>query len=214
MLIGMANTKGGCAKSTTSVHLLHWLAMQGKTVALIDADVQATSSMWASTLGLSSDVRVESIDPDPELLFDLAQELNADFEFVVIDGPGGMTEVIRMCLLTVDLAVLPIQATGPDVRAAGSALKLLKSCQDIRKGDPRAVSYLTRVNRRTKAAEGARASLLKQDIAPLLNGMVSHRQIVQDGYSTGKTSFSHESGPGLEAANEFKALFTEMLPDV
>lgn len=213
MLIGMANGKGGCAKSTTSVHLVHWLALQGKTVALIDADVQATSSMWTNTLGLP-DVRVESIDPDPDELLDLAAELKGSFEFVVIDGPGGMTEVVRAALLVCDLAVLPIQATGPDVRAAGDALKLLKRCRDIRNGEPKAKSFLTRVNRRTKAAQGARAALLDQQIAPLLDAMVSARQIVQEGYSTGKTSFSHDSGPGMEAATEFKALFKEMLPDV
>ena len=213
MLIAMANGKGGCAKSTTSAHLVHWLHKRGKTVALLDADVQATSSMWTNTLGLA-DVRVESIDPDPDALLDLAAELKNKFEFVVIDGPGGMTEVVRAALLVCDLAVLPIQATGPDVRAAGDALKLLRRCRDIRNGQPDARTFLTRVNPRTKAAQGARAALLDQQIAPLLTGMISARQVVQDGYSTGKTSFSHDTGPGLEAANEFNALFKEMLPNV
>ena len=212
MLIAMANGKGGCAKSTTSVHLVHWLAQKGKSVALIDADVQATSSMWMGQLGLEN-VTVCSIDPVPDDLLDKASELKEGFDYVVIDGPGGLTEVVRAALLVCDLALLPIQATGPDVRAAGDALKLLNRCRDIRSGSPKAFTFLTRVNPRTTAYKGARASLQDQQIAPVLKGMISARQIVQDGYSTGKTSFSHSTGPGLEAANEFNQLFAEILPD-
>lgn len=212
MLIAMANGKGGCAKSTTSVHLVHWLHNRGKKVALIDADVQATSSMWANALGLEG-VRVESIDPDPDALLDIAAELKNEFDYVVIDGPGGMTEVVRAALLVCDLAVLPIQATGPDVRAAGDALKLLKRCRDIRGGVPDAVTFLTRVNKRTKAYAGARGALEANPVCPCLKGMITARQVIADGYNAGQTAFSHGTGPGLEAAKEFDDLFKELLPD-
>lgn len=213
MLIAMANGKGGCAKSTTSVHLCHWLHKRGKSVALIDADLQATSSMWLNSLQLTG-VRVESIDPDPDALLDMAADIKSKYDFVVIDGPGGMVEVVRAALLVCDLAILPIQPTGPDVRAAGEALKLLQRCRAIRDGLPQAYTYLTRVNTRTKAYKGAVGTLEKQQAAPLLKGMITARQVVQDGYSSGKTSFTHETGPGLEAAREFDLLFKEMLPDV
>jgi len=205
----MANGKGGCAKSTTSAHLVHWLALKGKKVALIDADVQATSSMWVNALGV--DCRVKSIDPDARTLVDATAELEGLFDYVVIDGPGGLTEVVRCSILVSDLAVLPIQATGPDVRAAGDALKLLRECAFIKKGAmPRTVSFLTRVNPRTKACESARAALAAQTYAPLLKSMITARQVVQDGYQAGQTSFSHKTGPGLEAATEFDKLFKEM----
>ena len=212
LIIAMANGKGGCAKSTTSTHLVHWLALKGKKVALIDADVQATSSMWVNSLGI--DVEVQSINPVPEELLETTAKLESSYDYVVIDGPGGLVEVVRCSVLVCDLAVLPIQATGPDVRAAGDALKLLKECAFIKKqAMPRALSFLTRVNPRTKACEAARNALSQQNYAPLLKSMITARQVVQDGYTAGKTSFNSTTGPGLEARTEFDQLFREMQID-
>ena len=213
MLIALTNVKGGCAKSTTAVHLCHWLARKGKSVGLIDADAQMTSAMWLNALGADG-ITVCSIDPEPDPLYDKAGEFASKFDFVVIDGPGGLLEVVRAALFSCDLALIPIQATGPDVRASGDALKLLRRCRDVRGGLPPAHTFLTRVNPRTTAYRGARATLSEQQIAPLLNGMICARQVVQDGYNSSQTSFSHGTGPGLEAANEFNALFSEILPNV
>ena len=205
----MANGKGGCAKSTTSAHLVHWLALKGKKIALIDADVQATSSMWVNALGVNC--KVKSINPEAKELLATTEELEDLFDYVVIDGPAGLVEVVRCSVLVCDLAVLPIQPTGPDVRAAGDALKLLRECAFIKKkAMPRALSFLTRVNPRTKACESARTALAAQTYAPLLKSMITARQVVQDGYQAGQTSFSHQTGPGLEAAHEFDQLFKEM----
>ena len=208
----MANGKGGCAKSTTSVHLCAWLRKRGHSVALIDADVQATSSMWAGACAIEG-LRVESVEPDPDQLQDTTQELAGSYDFVIIDGPGGMTEVVRTAILLSDLAVLPIQATGPDVRAAGDALKLLQRCRSIRGGEPKACTFLTRVNKRTKAYAGARGALEAVPHAPCLKGMITARQCVSDAYNAGQTVFDHNTGPGLEAAREFDELFKEMLPN-
>ena len=212
MIIAMANVKGGCSKSTTAVHLVAWLRRRGHSVALIDADVQATSSMWANALGLDG-LQVVSIEPDPDQVQDMVEELNDQYDFLVIDGPGGMIEVVRQSILVSDLAVLPIQATGPDVRASGEALKLLQRCRTIRKGEPRAVVFLSRVNKRTRAYAGARGALEANPLAPCLKGMISQKACVADAYNAGQTVFDHNTGPGLESAREFDELFKEMLPN-
>lgn len=208
----MANVKGGCSKSTTAVHLCAWLRKRGHSVALIDADVQATSSMWGNALGIEG-LRIVSIDPEPNLVQDTVDDLKDDFDFVVIDGPGGMIEVTLRAILVSGLAVLPIQATGPDVRAAGEALKLVQRARAIRMGNPPARLFLARVNKRTKAYAGARGALEANTVAPCLKGMITARQVVSDAYSQGQTVFDHNTGPGLEAAREFDELFKELLPD-
>lgn len=43
-IIGIANFKGGSAKTTTSVHLCHYLALQGYRVLAVDLDPQASLS--------------------------------------------------------------------------------------------------------------------------------------------------------------------------
>src|ERR1035441_9954760 len=46
MLFAFTNSKGGVGKSTLAVHSTIWLAEKGKSVALVDADVQGSSSTW------------------------------------------------------------------------------------------------------------------------------------------------------------------------
>jgi chromosome partitioning protein len=46
VIVALTNSKGGVGKSTVAVHLAVWLAEQGKRVALVDADVQSSSSLW------------------------------------------------------------------------------------------------------------------------------------------------------------------------
>lgn len=46
MVIVLANSKGGVGKSTLAVHLAVWLYDRGHRVALVDADVQSSSSVW------------------------------------------------------------------------------------------------------------------------------------------------------------------------
>ena len=61
-VLAVQNFKGGVGKSTISVHLAQWLAIQGYRVLLIDLDSQASST---SLFGYTPDI---DIDPDDTLL--------------------------------------------------------------------------------------------------------------------------------------------------
>ncbi|MEM7716003.1 MAG: AAA family ATPase, partial [Cyanobacteria bacterium P01_A01_bin.68] len=37
-------------KTTTAIHLAHWLSRQGENVLLVDADSNRTSTAWQATL--------------------------------------------------------------------------------------------------------------------------------------------------------------------
>ncbi len=46
MIYGFLNSKGGCGKSTLSVHFAAWMQQSGKSVILVDSDTQKSASKW------------------------------------------------------------------------------------------------------------------------------------------------------------------------
>ncbi len=54
-IIAIANQKGGVGKTTITVHLAVWLASQGRSVIVVDADPQANTTAWMLNNNLSND---------------------------------------------------------------------------------------------------------------------------------------------------------------
>ena len=99
MITAFINLKGGSTKSSSAVHLCRYLLDKNKTVALVDADSQATSSTWINNL--EHDIPRPKIyrltEPDP--LLDEMPAIANSVDCVVIDGAGGLAEVQRTILL-------------------------------------------------------------------------------------------------------------------
>ncbi len=105
-VIGVVNQKGGCGKSTTAVHLAYWLTQRG-SVMLVDADSQQSSSLWVGQLE-SVSISYRAI-LDPEELFETIEKFSAEYDWVVVDGPGSLSEVTKAILGACDLALVPCQ---------------------------------------------------------------------------------------------------------
>ena len=153
-VISLVNQKGGVSKSTTSVHLAYWLIEKKKRkTLLIDADSQRSSSLWVEGM---EDIKIPcEVIGSPDDLLERVPELAADYDYLIVDGPASLSEATRAILFRSDLAFIPVQPTGVDLRSASDAMRLVKQAQSVRGGLPKAVMFLSRAVKGTKLKDEA-----------------------------------------------------------
>jgi len=206
-ILALVNQKGGVGKSTTSVHLAYWLRRCNKAVLLVDADAQRSSSLWLDGMDDAPPCRVIS---SPDDLLEQLPDVANEFEFVVVDAPAGLAEETRAILFSADIAIVPVQPTGVDLRSAGDALRLIKQAQRVRGGMPQALMFLARAVKGTRLKDEAVEVLAGIEAATLLGTVVHQRQAVAD--TSGQSCTVWNLGKaGAASASEFDALFREVM---
>lgn len=203
-ILGVVNQKGGSSKSSTAVHLVYWLKQRGHDVALVDADAQRSSSIWLQSMG--SDIPVHILSSPDELLDQLPA---IDAQFVVVDGPAGLSEATRAILFRCDFALIPCQPTGVDLRSAADAVKLVRQAQSVRNGPPDAAVFLARAVKGTRLKTEAIALLEKTDV-PILKSIIHQKQAIADTFGQGATVWELPGRSAADSAREFDNLFKEL----
>ena len=112
-MIAITNLKGGTGKTTSSILLAEALHRVGKRVVVMDADPQASASIWAADAaedgaGLNFDVQpanVQSIKTgvtDPEVI-------------AIVDCPPVMPQIIEAAINAADHVIIPVSPSGIEV---------------------------------------------------------------------------------------------------
>ena len=99
MILAVSNFKGGCAKTTTAIHLAQKSALEGLRVLLIDLDPQATSTLL---MDIIPDIHLEYEDTIAETL---------------IKNPTQITSIIRKTYFD-GLDIIPSNLSVQDVEFA------------------------------------------------------------------------------------------------
>ncbi|WP_088892912.1 AAA family ATPase [Leptolyngbya ohadii] len=206
-VVAFVNQKGGCAKSTTSVHFAYWLFHQQRKVILVDADAQRSSSIWLETL--EDPVPFEVIQSAEDLLAKIPQ-LADRYDYVVVDGPAGLSDATKNILFGSDLAVIPCQPTGVDLRSAADAIALIRQVQADREERPQATIFVSRAVKGTRLKDEAMAVLNNIGV-PILNTVIHQRQTVADTFGQAATVWELLGKASVEAADEFDQLFREIM---
>ena len=209
-IISLVNQKGGVSKSTTSVHLAYWLAVkQKKAVLLVDADSQRSSSQWVEGMD-TVQIPCEVIQT-PDDLLEQIPAVATNYDYVIVDGPASLSEATRAILFRSDLAVIPVQPTGVDLRSASDAMRLVKQAQSVRGGLPKVCLFLSRAVKGTKLKEEAIALLSQIKEAKLLKTVVHQKQAIADTSGQSATVWDFSGKPANDSAREYERLFKEVL---
>jgi len=205
-LIAFTNAKGGVGKSTLAVHFAAWLRDQGKTVALIDADVQQSSSRWLSSM--DPEMLVTCLHT-PDDIIEQAPLLLEKVDIVIADGPGGLTEQTRALLLVADHAVIPIGPSALDLLAAQQAVRVVKQAQMIRGGKPHSILVLNRVQARTRLAREAQEAVALLGL-PVAKTAIRLRTAYAD--ASGQSTVVWQMGSAAkEATQDLTQVFGEVM---
>ena len=136
MIFALTNSKGGVGKSTISVHLTVWLHERGAKVALVDGDVQGSSSTWLREAA----PEIESVQIHlSDNLMDLVPSLQKESEHLIIDCPSGLSETTPSALCVADVVLIPCLPSVLDLQAVRQDFRAIYRAQAMRGGLPRVV---------------------------------------------------------------------------
>ena len=208
-IIALINQKGGCGKSTTAVHFTYWLATKKKKkVLLVDADAQQSSSQWLSGMELSIPYKVVQT---PDDLLEQIPELAQRYNLLIVDGPASLAEATRAILLRADLAIVPVQPTGVDLRSASDAVRVIRQAQSVRSGSPSAAVFLSRAVKGTKLKDEAITLLSKTPEIILLKTVIHQKQAIADSSGQSATVWDFPGVRAKESVQEYERLFKQIL---
>lgn len=206
MIIALTNSKGGVGKTTIAVHLAAWLHDKGQKVVLVDADTQAASSMWlGEAVAGAALLRLQTADDVLERL----PKLGTEVDYVVVDGPAGLSEVTRAILFACDVAVLPCGPSVLDLRAASDALRIVRQVQTIRKGPPGVVMVPNKLQIQYRLSQEFLEAVHGLDV-PVLEGL-RLRQAFADAAGQGTVVWRLPTRSGQEATFEMQELLERII---
>jgi chromosome partitioning protein len=208
-VISFVNQKGGVSKSTTSIHFTYWLLKQGKRVLLVDADAQQSSSQWVK--GVEAVEVVCEVLSTPDELLEKIPILAGQCDYLVVDGPASLSEATRAILFRTDLAIIPVQPSGVDLRSSADTMRLVAQAQSVRGGQPQAALFLSRAVKGTRLKEEAIALLEKNSGAVLLETTIHQKQAIADSSGQSATVWDMAGKPAADSAEEYDLLFKEIL---
>jgi chromosome partitioning protein len=213
IIIAIANQKGGCGKTTTTMNLAGGLVRARYSVQVVDADPQASATFWSLARGQGS--LPFEVTPARQLKWRFSGLVNAEEDLVLIDCPPGFTEAdeaakfTRAVLGGADAILVPLRPSTLDFAAAASFVRIL-----AREKLPEAkVAVLINARKNTLLGRQsqATAAVLFAPIAGavVFNTTIGDRAPITEVSGSGETIFDY--APRHTAAQEYVNLTKEIL---
>jgi chromosome partitioning protein len=195
----IANSKGGCGKTTISTNLAVAYASRGFNTWLIDADRQQSARRWAKRrpAGLAP-IECRRWQDDPKL--PAAKGLR-----VIVDAPAGVRtkdfgELLRLC----DLAIIPVLPSGFDFDATRRMLDKIQSIKPVARGKKPVAVVVNRYRKGGKAGKLLLDQLEDVGYPPV--AIIGDRSLYPDFSVTGEGLFERNGARFRQAAEEWEPL--------
>jgi chromosome partitioning protein len=213
IIIAIANQKGGCGKTTTTMNLAGCLARAKYSLLVVDADPQASATVWSLARGQGS--LPFEVRPARQFKWRFSALEGAEEDLVLVDCPPGMTEeddaarFTRAVLRGADAILVPLRPSTLDFSAATSFVRYL--VREKAKETRVAVLINARKNTLIGRQSQDQAAILFAPIegAVVLNTTIGDRAAVTEVSGSGKTIVDY--APGHAAVVEYINLTKEIL---
>jgi chromosome partitioning protein len=190
----VANTKGGCGKTTLATNLAAAFAVSGHATAMADADRQRSALGWLRR-------RPKGAAPISGLDWTKGEyDLPHGITRLVIDAPAALKiKEVEALLKLADAVILPVLPSTFDADATHRFLSRLEALKPIRKSRAVVAIVGNRVRARTRAASRLEAFLegLGQRVATRLSESAVYTDLAADGL--GLSDLSGRRVAGLRA---------------
>lgn len=206
--ISVASAKGGCGKTTLAVLLGAELALDGYKVVLLDCDL----NQHASAFGRRAEIPGLTILPDINEANVLTTLRRADdgHDLIIVDLPGGSSTLALKALQRSHFALVPTQASLPDVRDAVKTIAQIDDAQELARTPIARALVWTRLlpGFESRAARHVRKSLEEKDV-PVFRSALMERAAFREMHISGKVP--RQDDPRGGAAANITALTREVL---
>jgi len=127
-VIAVSNPKGGAGKSTTTLLLATYLAQQGASVCVLDADPNQPIMDWKKNGQSKTTLHVVGGIRETNLMEALDAQAQ---QFVFIDLEGTASLLVSRSIAMADFVIIPVQASAVDVRQAGKAIRAVRDEEKV-----------------------------------------------------------------------------------
>lgn len=176
----VANSKGGCGKTTLATNLAGYFAAIGDNVVLEDLDRQRSSSNWLQ--------RRPAVLPAINTYHAYEKHHVAKPDWIITDSPAGFRdEKLSDAIKKADCVIVPIQPSAFDIVATSDFLDILDREKAVRKHKTFVALVGMRVNMRANATASLNAFMQYTGLPILTN--LRNSQVYATGAELGVSIF-------------------------